>query len=329
LIGSNGWLGFEPVCKEELMRPMGGEAFVGIDISKAHLDLAWDGEDTVARSANDAASCAAVAAELKDATLVVVEATGGYELEIVLALQAAQAPIAVVNPRRVRDFARASGRLAKTDRVDARVIAHFARAMRPSQTPQIEDGRMALGELVARRRQLIDMLVAEQNRIEHAGPSMATAIRDHLAYLKDQLTGIDAAIAIQVRADPAVARRRDILESVPGIGGTTAAVLLAELPELGAIDDKKIAALVGVAPVAHDSGTLRGQRHIAGGRSSVRCALYMATLSAVRCNPAIKIFHRRLRDSGKKPKVALVAAMRKLIILVNTLARRDQLWKPA
>ena len=192
-----------------LMRGMAGERFVGIDMSKARLFIAWDGEDAVERRANDAASCAAVAAELNDATLVVVEATGGYQLEIVLALQAAEAPVAVVNPRRVRDFARASGRLAKTDRVDARVIAHFARAMRPAQTPRIEDGRMALAELVARRRQLIDMLVAEQNRLEHAGPSMAAAISDHLAYLKDQLTGIDAAVAIRGACEAGVSKDED------------------------------------------------------------------------------------------------------------------------
>ena len=306
----------------------GGEAdFVGIDVSKAHLDVACDGKRTIARHINDAQGCAALAHELRDAGLVVVEATGGYELEIVLAMQSAGVPVAVVNPRRVRDFARASGRLAKTDRIDAVVIAQFGRAMRPAQTPHIEAGRMALGDLVTRRRQVIEMVVAEENRLEHASPAIAALIKEHVAQLKDQLANIDTAIALAVRADDALSRRKAILESVPGVGEITAAVLIAELPELGAIDDKKIAALVGVAPVAHDSGTLRGQRHIAGGRGSVRCALYMATLSAVRSNPSIKTFHRRLRDNGKHPKVALVAAMRKLVILLNTPVRRDQLWK--
>ena len=303
--------------------------FVGIDVSKAHLDVAFDGGGEVVRHANSPSGCAALAAELSGATLAVLEATGGYELEIVRALQRAGAPVAVVNPRRVRDFARASGRLAKTDRIDARIIAHFARAMRPAQTPKIEDGRMALVELVTRRRQLIDMIIAEDNRLEHASATIASAIKEHIAHLKDQLASIDTAIALSVRADEASVRRKAILESVPGVGEITAAVLIAELPELGEIDDKKIAALVGVAPVAHDSGTLRGQRRIAGGRPSVRCALYMAALSAVRFNPAIKTFHRRLRDNGKRPKVALVAAMRKLVILLNTLVRRDQLWRPA
>ena len=173
------------------------------------------------------------------------------------------------------------------------------------------------------------MAVAEENRLEHAAPALAGMIHEHIAQLKDQLAGIDVAIALAIDADAALQARRAILESVPGVGQVTAAVLIAELPELGAIDDKKIAALVGVAPVAHDSGTMRGQRHIAGGRGSVRCALYMAALSAVRFNPTIKAFHRRLRDNGKRPKVALVAAMRKLIILLNTLVRRNQIWKPA
>lgn len=303
--------------------------FVGIDVSKAWLDVAVDGASAVTRHGNDGAGHAALAELLNGAELVVVEATGGYELDLVRALQRAGASVAVVNPRRVRDFARASGRLAKTDRIDALAIAQFARAMRPAQTPMIEDGRMALAGLVARRRQVIDMAVAEENRLEHASAALAGMIRDHILQLKDQLAGIDIAIALAIDADEASKARRAILESVPGVGQITAAVLIAELPELGAIDDKKIAALVGVAPVAHDSGTLRGQRHIAGGRGSVRCALYMAALSAVRFNPTIKAFHRRLRDNGKRPKVALVAAMRKLIILLNTLVRRNQMWNPA
>ena len=305
------------------------DVFVGIDVSKAYLDVAVDGASKVTRHGNDNAGRSELATRLKAARLIVVEATGGYELDLVRALQAAGAAVAVVNPRRIRDFARASGRLAKTDRIDALAIAQFARAMRPAQTPRIEDGRMALAGLVARRRQVIDMAVAEENRLEHAAPALAGMIHEHIAQLKDQLAGIDVAIALAIDADAALQARRAILESVPGVGQVTAAVLIAELPELGAIDDKKIAALVGAAPVAHDSGTMRGQRHIAGGRGSVRCALYMAALSAVRFNPTIKAFHRRLRDNGKRPKVALVAAMRKLIILLNTLVRRNQIWKPA
>jgi len=299
---------------------------VGIDVSKAYLDVALDGATSVARWNNDAAGCEALAGAVARVELVVVEATGGYEMGIVRALMAVGIAVAVVNPRQVRDFARASGRLAKTDRIDARVILHFAKTMRPAQIPHIDDGRIALAALVARRRQLIDMAVAEKNRLEHASADIAALIQEVLASFKAQLTRIDTAIALAIRAEPDMVERRDLLLSVPGIGETTAAILIAELPELGSIDDKKLAALVGVAPIAHDSGMMRGQRHIGGGRATVRCALYMATLAAIRCSMTIKTFYTRLRDAGKPPKVAIVAAMRKLIIMINTILKRRTLW---
>lgn len=299
---------------------------VGIDVSKAHLDVAVEGKRTVARFDNDAAGCGALAAAVAGAELAVVEATGGYEMRIVRALMAEGIAVAVVNPRQIRDFARASGRLAKTDQVDARVICHFARAMRPARIPPIDDGRIALAALVTRRRQLIDMAVAEKNRLEHAPHAVAALIDETITGLKTQLARVDAAIALAIEAEPDMTERRDLLLGVPGIGEVNAAVLIAELPELGAIDDKKLAALVGVAPMAHDSGTLRGQRHISGGRATVRCALYMATLSAIRCSPAIKAFYTRLRAAGKPPKVAIVAAMRKHIIMINTIVRRKTPW---
>ncbi|SCW30266.1 transposase [Rhizobium mongolense subsp. loessense] len=300
---------------------------VGIDVAKAYLDVAVEGKRAVSRFNNDASGCAALTAAVAGAELVVVEATGGYEMAIVRTLMAAGIAVAVVNPRQVRDFAKASGRLAKTDQVDARVILHFARAMRPAQIPHIDDGRIALAALVTRRRQLIDMAVAEKNRLEHAPQAVAALIGETLAALKAQLARVDAAIALAIEAEPDMAERRNLLLGVPGIGEVNAAVLIAELPELGAIDDKKLAALVGVAPMAHDSGTWRGQRHIAGGRATVRCALYMATLSAIRCSPAIKAFYTRLRAAGKPPKVAIVAAMRKHIIMINTILRRKIPWK--
>jgi transposase len=241
---------------------------------------------------------------------------------------AAGIAVAVVNPRQVRDFARASGRLAKTDQVDARIILHFAKAMRPAKIPHIDDGRIALAALVARRRQLIDMAVAEKNRLEHAPPAIALLINETLLALKAQLARVDAAIVIAITADPDMAERRDLLLSVPGIGEVCAAVLIAELPELGDIDHKKLAALVGVAPMARDSGMMRGQRHISGGRATVRCALYMATISAIRCCPPIKNFHGRLRTAGKPPKVAIVAAMRKFLAIINTIVRQKTLWSP-
>ncbi|GAA5544083.1 IS110 family transposase [Brucella sp. NBRC 113783] len=299
---------------------------VGIDVSKAYLDVARYGVTSVARWNNDVTGCHELAAAVAGASLVVVEATGGYETPMVRTLAAVGIAVAVVNPRQVRDFARASGRLAKTDRVDARVILHFAKAMRPAQIPHIDDGRIDLAALVTRRRQLIDMAIAEKNRLEHASADIAALIHELLASFKAQLIRIDTAIALAIEAEPEMAERRNLLLSVPGIGETTAAILIAELPELGSIDDKKLAALIGVAPIAYDSGMMRGQRHIGGGRTTVRCALYMATLSAIRCSTTIKIFYTRLRDAGKPPKVAIVAAMRKLATILNTILRRRTPW---
>lgn len=300
--------------------------FVGIDVSKSHLDVAWGGERDVKRFDNSETGRAGLVVAVRGASLVVLEATGGYEMAVVRALMANSVPVAVCNPRQVRDFARASGRLAKTDQVDARVIAHFAKAMRPAQIPPIEDGRTALADLVSRRRQLIDMMVAEKNRLEHASITIAILVHETIEALQTQLARVDAAITLAIDSEPEMAKRRDLLLSVPGIGAVCAAVLIAELPELGSIDDKKLAALVGVAPMAHDSGMMRGQRHIAGGRATVRCSLYMATLSAIRYCPPIKAFYSRLRANGKAPKVAIVAAMRKLITIVNTIVTRQTPW---
>lgn len=305
-----------------------GHVFVGIDVSKRYLDVALP--ERVERVNNDAAGIAAVAETLSkaDPELAVLEATGGYETGLVLALQGHGVPVAVVNPRQARDFARAQGRLAKTDAIDARVLARFAEVMRPSPLPPIDPSREALAGLVSRRRQLIDALIAERNHLEHATPAVTAWIDRHVIMLRDQLAQVDAAIAATVEADQALAHRHAILTSVQGIGPATAAVLLAELPELGRIEHKQLAALVGVAPVNHDSGQFRGQRHIAGGRASVRCALYMATLSAVRHNHTLQVFYQRLRDNGKPAKVALVAAMRKLATILNAVVRDDRPWQP-
>ena len=302
---------------------------VGIDVSKRYLDVAL--ADRIERVGNDAAGLAALVAAITAAGtgLVVLEATGGYETAAVRALQGAGIPVAVINPRQARDFARAQGRLAKTDAIDARVLACFGAAVRPSPLPPIEPGRDALAGLVARRRQLVDMLVAEQNHLEHAAAAVRSWIEHHCGALRNQLAQVDAAIAVAVEADLALARRRAILVSVKGIGQATAAVLLAELPELGRIDHRQLAALIGVAPINHDSGQFRGQRHIAGGRASVRCALYMATLSAVRHNHNLQAFYQRLRANGKPAKVALVAAMRKLATILNAVVRDDRPWQPS
>jgi transposase len=303
---------------------------VGIDVSKAFLDVAWWAPDHAARHANSPQGLAELTRALtrQAPELVVLEATGGYEIAAVEALQAAKLAVAVVNPRQVRDFARASGKLAKTDALDAKVLAWFGATMRPAPLPPIDPSHSAIANLVARRRQVIEMLIAERNRLEHAGAGVRRWIEEHILTLKTQLAQLDTAVALAVDTSPALQRRNQILTSVIGIGRLTAAVLIAELPELGSIGNKQVAALVGVAPFNQDSGNRRGERHIAGGRYSVRCALYMATLVAVRFNPVLQSFYCCPRDAGKPAKVALVAAMRKLIIILNALVRDDILWQP-
>jgi transposase len=303
---------------------------IGIDVAKNWLDWAAEGSGRVQRLGNDAAGLAELVRQLQALrpALVVMEATGGYELAGVRALQEAGLPVTVVNPRHVRDFARAGGRLANTDAIDARVLAAFGAAFRPAPLAQTEASAADFAGLVARRRQLIEMMIGEKNRLEHAQGRVRSWIAESLAALKSQLAQVDETIALAVKADAERRRRFEILTSVGGIGPVTAAVLIAELPELGQIDRKKLAALVGVAPINRDSGMRSGERHIGGGRASVRCALYMATLTAIRFNPSLKAFHHRLRQNGKRPKVAIVAAMRKLLALLNALIRDDQLWTP-
>lgn len=302
---------------------------LGIDIGKHALDAATAAEPAQRFDNTPEGRAALIAAfAAHPPALVVVEATGGYELAVVLGIQQAGWPIAVVNPRQVRAFARATGTLAKTDAVDARLLARFGDAVRPVPLPLVDPGETAFAALVARRRQVVEAMVAEKNRLEHAQPAIARWIAQHLDHLKAQLVQVDEAIALAVAATPKRHRRHAILTSVPGVGALTAAVVIAELPELGSSDPKKLAALVGVAPFNRDSGTHRGERHIQGGRASLRCALYMATLTAVRHNPSLKAFYRRLRDNGKKPKVPLIAATRKLVTLLNALVRDDTPWTP-
>jgi transposase len=303
---------------------------IGIDVSKRFLDVAETGSDQVRRWNNDPDGIAALVEGLakRPSSLIVLEATGGYEMAAVQAMQYAALAVAVVNPRQARDFARASGQLAKTDAIDARILASFGAALRPAPLPPIDASQAAISELVTRRRQLVDMLVAERNRMEHAGSATRRWIEDHILVLKSQLAQVDAALGLAVENSAELHRRHQVLTSVKGVGALTAAVLLAELPELGTIGHKQIAALVGVAPINHDSGQHRGQRHIGGGRQSVRCALYMATLVGVRFNPTLHAFYHRLRLAGKRPKVAIVAAMRKLLIILNALVRDDKLWQP-
>jgi transposase len=305
--------------------------FVGIDVSKDHLDAHLRPSAEAVRVANDEAGIAALLARLAAAppTLVVVEATGGYEAPLVAALAVAARPVAVVNPRQVRQFAAATGRLAKTDRIDAAVLAHFADAVRPDVRPLPDADTQALAALVGRRRQLVEMRTAESNRLGTAPPAVARQIRDHVAWLDRRIGRLDGELAAAVEASPVWRARDDLLRSAPGVGPVVSRVLVAEVPELGTLSGKRIAALVGVAPVARDSGRWSGTRSIAGGRAGVRSALYMAILSAARYNPAIRAFYARLRAAGKAAKVAQVAAMRKLLVILNAMVRDNKPWDPA
>lgn len=263
-------------------------------------------------------------------TLIVLEATGGYELAVVAALLESQLPVVVVNPRQVRDFAKATGELAKTDALDALVLARFAERVRPAIRPLADDAQHALDALVTRRRQLLEMLQAEKNRAGQVFAKEAKLVRRsltlHIRYLEKELGESDAALTQAIQASPIWREQEQLLRSVPGVGRVVATTLLAELPELGRLTRKEIAKLVGLAPLARDSGTFRGRRFIRGGRPGVRAALYMGTLVATRCNPAIRAFYQQLVARGKPKKLALVAAMRKLLVLLNAMIARQTHW---
>ena len=302
--------------------------YVGIDVAKAQLDIAVrpSGEQWV--SATDPASLDELVGRLQalHPELIVLEATGGREAPAVAALAAAGLPVAVVNPRQVRDFARAVGQLAKTDVLDAQVLAHFAQVIHPTPHPLPDAQAQELTALMARRRQLIQMHTAERQRLDTALPAVQPHIQRHLAWLQAELTDLDHTLSERVHASPVWRERENLLRSVPGIGPTTALTLLAELPELGQLGRKAIAALVGVAPLSCESGTWRGRRIIWGGRSRVRTALYMATLVASRHNPIIAAFYTRLCAAGKPKKVALTACMHKLLIILNAMLRQGSRW---
>jgi transposase len=310
---------------------MNAPRFVGIDVSKDHLDVHVRPDATAFRSPSDPAGLASVVARLLDVRpqLVVLEATGGYEAPLVAALAAAGLPVVVVNPRQVRRFAEAAGRLATTDALDAAVLAHFAEAIKPEVRPLPDEATAALAALVARRRQLIDMRTAEANRLGMAPAAVARGIRDHITWLNRQLGRVDGELAAAIQASAVWRVADDLLQSAPGVGPVVSRTLLSELPEIGTLSGKRIAALVGVAPVARDSGRKSGVRSIAGGRAGVRSGLYMAILSAVRYNPVIRAFYRRLREAGKAVKVAQVAAMRKLLTILNAMVRDNRRWDPA
>jgi transposase len=262
--------------------------------------------------------------------LVVLEATGGFEQTVAASIAAARLALAVVNPRQIRDFARARGTLAKTDALDAEAIARFAETIRPEPRPLPDEAAQALGELVARRRQVIEMMVAERNRRRQASlKRVVKGIDRHLAALQKELSAVEQDLDEMIRGTPIWREAEDLLKTVPGIGDTTARSLIADLPELGKLDRRRIAALVGVAPFNRDSGARRGQRTIWGGRAAVRAALYMATLTAARRNPMIRAFYHRLLAAGKPKKLALIACMRKLLSVLNAILRDQRPWQPA
>jgi transposase len=305
---------------------------VGIDVAKDRLDvhIRPSGEAFTVSRDHDGLSALADRLQTLTPALVVMEATGGFEVTVAAALSAARLPLAVVNPRQIRDFARATGRLAKTDALDAAAIAHFGEAIRPEPRPLRDAQAQELAELVGRRRQVIEMMVAERNRRRLLqSKRLRERIDRHLATLGKELTEIEHDLGETIRGTPVWREKEELLSSVPGVGNATARSLIADLPELGTLGRKAIAALVGLAPFNRDSGTLRGRRTILGGRASVRTTLYMATLVATRHNPAIAAFYARLRTAGKPAKIALTACMRKLLTILNAVLRDRRPWQNA
>jgi transposase len=302
--------------------------FVGIDVSKEHLDIACRPEPTRWRVANDSAGigqCIAQLRPLKPA-LIVLEATGGWQGALVAALAVAKLPVAVLNPRQIRDFAKATGQLAKTDALDAGVIAHFAEAVHPTPRPLPDETTQQLDAMLQRRRQLLEMLVAERHRVALAHPTVRDSLTRHMDYLQRLIDETDAEISTRIRTTPVWRETDDLLQSTPGIGPVLSATLQAALPELGVLNQREIAKLVGVAPLNDDSGKRSGARHIRGGRAEIRAVLYMATLTATRCNPVINSFYHRLLARGKAQKVAITAAMRKFLTILNAMVKTRTPW---
>jgi transposase len=301
---------------------------VGIDVSKAQLDVAIRPGGEKQSFANDKVGIKALVKRLAQIapTLIVLEATAGYERQVTRSLVSADLPAVVVNPRQVRDFAKATGQLAKTDSIDAGVLAHFAEVIRPELRPLPDPVTLELRALTSRRRQIIEMITAENNRLEMTSKAVRKSIKAHIDYLEQALERANQELDRAIEQSPIWKENEDLLRSAKGIGPVTSRTLLAELPELGTLDRKQIAALVGVAPFNRDSGSLKGRRSIWGGRAPVRGALYMATLVATRRNPVIRDFYNRLIAKGKLFKVALVACMRKLLTILNSMIKHKTRW---
>ena len=313
------------------MTPAGNTpVFIGVDVSKEHLDVAlWPVQESwqVNNDPDGINQLVEKVGQYKP-EIIIMEATGGYEIASATALGIAGLPVAVVNPRQVRDFAKSLGKRAKTDMIDAVVLARFGDAVRPPPRMLADEQSVQLKALMTRRRQLIEMITAEKNRAVHGHPTILPSLKEHIHRLEHELDELDKDLRDRLSSSPVWRENDDLLQSVPGVGPVTSFTLLAELPELGQLNRKEIAALVGVAPFNHDSGYMQGKRTIWGGRANVRSALYMATLTATRYNAVIKKHYEHLRKMGKTAKVALVACMRKLLTILNAIVKSKRVWNP-
>ena len=303
--------------------------YVGIDVAKAQVDVAVRPTGQTWTITYDDAGIQELVSQLKtlEPALVLLEATGGLELPMVVALATAALPVVVVNPRQVRDFAKATGTLAKTDTLDAAVLAHFADAIRPDVRPLRDAETQVLASLVARRHQVVAMLVSEKNRLRRAISAVRPRVEAHIAWLEQELEDLDQGLRQTLRQSPLWREKDDLLRTVPGVGEQLSRTLLAYLPELGTLDRRQVAALVGVAPFNRDSGTLRGKRTVWGGRARIRAVLYMGALVASQYNPVIRDFYRRLLAAGKPKKLALTACMRKLLVILNSMLKHRSPWR--
>ena len=303
--------------------------FIGIDVSKARLDVALGEKGELFSLSHSEQQIPALVEKLKAAfpQLIIIEASGGLERYLVASLAEAGLPVVVVNPRQVRDFAKATGKLAKTDAIDARVLAEFGVAIKPPQRPLRDSARQKIADQVSRRRQIVDMLIQEKNRLSRAADPVRADIQHHINYLQERLKQSNEDIEKMIKESPLYQETVELLTTVPGVGPVTTAALVAFCPELGTLNRHQIAALIGTAPFNRDSGTRRGQRIVWGGRKLLRNLLYMATVSAIRCNSKIRTFYSRLIAAGKKFKVAITACMRKLIILLNAMVKQRQPWR--
>jgi transposase len=307
------------------------EKFIGIDVSKATLDMCIQPSGETWHVAYDEAGIRQVVERLQEVipALIVMEATGGLEMRVASELASAGLAIAVINPRHARDFAKATGQLAKTDQVDAAMLAAFAKAIRPQARPLKDADTRALDDMVSRRRQLIAMRVQETLRLGTAvSKPLQKSLKKHIAWLDKQIAEIDCDLSSRLRASDIWRAKDDLLRAIPGVGAITSLTMLAKCPELGTLNRREIAALTGVAPLANDSGKHRGKRFIWGGRADVRAVLYMATVSAIRCNDTIKVFADRLKQAGKPAKVIIVACMRKLLTIMNAMVKNNAPWNP-